>query len=56
MLWADRLYSLFSLFSVISINLPPIDPKPLGPLALVQVPFKAVAVLDLSVGFETAAP
>lgn len=39
-----------------SINLPPIDTKPLGPLALVPVPFKAVAGFDLSLGFETAAP
>lgn len=56
MLWTGMLYSLFCLFSVISINLPPIDPKPLGPLALVPVPFKAVAGFDLSLFFETAAP
>lgn len=55
MLWADMLYFLFCLFSEISINLLPIDLKPLGPLALVPAPFKAVAVFDLSLVFETAA-
>lgn len=50
------LHFLLYLFSVISINLPPFYPKPLGPLALVPVPFKAVAIFDLSLFFETAAP
>lgn len=47
-------FFILSLFSV-SINLPAIDPKPLGPPALVPVPFKAVAAFDLSLVFETAA-
>lgn len=51
MLWADMLYSLFYLLSEISINLPPLDPKPLGPLALVPVHFKALAGFDLSLFF-----
>lgn len=50
------LHFLLYLFSVISINLPPFYPKPLGPVALVPVPFKAVAIFDLSPFFETAAP
>lgn len=54
--WADMLYSLFCLFSVTSINLPPVNAKPLGPLALVAAHFKAVAGFDLSLVFETAAP
>lgn len=47
-------FFILSLFSV-SINLPAIDPKPLGPPALVPVPFKAVAAFDLSLVSETAA-
>lgn len=55
MLWTDMLHSLFCLFAVILIHPPTIDPKPLGPLAVVLVPAKQEPSLVNEICFPSRA-